>query len=73
MRRKAALKRLRETNADLYRAEIKRAILASLTRKQMEVVETIRSGQRYIALGCGRRKNAMSSSPRSRWRSPFAD
>ncbi len=34
---------------------MRRAILASLTRKQREVIEAIKAGHRYIALCCGRR------------------
>jgi hypothetical protein len=55
MRRKAALKRLREQDFDLFRDEVRRAVFAGLTKKQIAVIEAIKAGARYISLCCGRR------------------
>jgi hypothetical protein len=53
--RRRALLELRERDPQLYKAEIRRCIVKSMTRKQRAVLETLRLGARFIAMCCGRR------------------
>lgn len=53
--RRRALTTLRDRDADAFRAEVRRNILASFTRKQLRVIDELGSGTRYIAMCCSRR------------------
>lgn len=53
--RKRCLRELRTRDPALFRAEVRRSILATLTRKQRDVADAIGRGARYVSMTCGRR------------------
>lgn len=54
-RRREALTLVRVRDPSIFKDEVRRSILSSLTKKQLEVIADIKNGIRYIALACGRR------------------